>query len=268
MQLAHAEGNLAAFETRRNRVTEIAMLLEEKKSIPAVASELGYLACLQEKQFWEGIRLASLEEMRLRLRGLMPFLNKNKHRIVYTDFQDEVMGIREEQTVFMPKMTGMQYEKKVRDYLCNHLDHIVIHRLRTNQSLTEMDLQGLETALREIGEDEGETLLSGLLERSKSPSLAHFIRSLVGMDRAAAHAAFSDFLSDRNLTPPQIRFIEMVIDQLTARGVMEARALYEPPFSNLHAGGPDELFAGKEKIIDGIFRQLEDIHSGLLVQAG
>ena len=76
------------------------------------------------------------------------------------------------------------------------------------------------------------------------------------MDRAAAQEAFSGFLSDRSLTPPQIRFIEMVIDQLVARGVMEASALYEPPFSNLHAGGPDELFVGQENVIEGIFDRL------------
>jgi type I restriction enzyme, R subunit len=64
------------------------------------------------------------------------------------------------------------------------------------------------------------------------------VRSLVGLDRTAAQAAFSQFLNDRSLTSQQIRFVEMVIDQLTARGVMDASALYEPPFTNLHAGGP------------------------------
>ena len=142
------------------------------------------------------------------------------------------MGVRDETPVHMPKMTGAQYEKKVKDFLRNHLDHIVIHRLRNNQPLTTTDLQGLETTLAEIGEEDGHTLFAGLLARSEAPSLAYFVRSLVGMDRAAAQEAFSGFLSDRSLTPPQIRFIEMVIDQLVARGVMEASALYEPPFSN------------------------------------
>ena len=76
------------------------------------------------------------------------------------------------------------------------------------------------------------------------------------------------FLSDQSLTPPQIRFIEMVIDQLVARGVMEASALYEPPFSNLHAGGPDELFAGQENVIEGIFDKLKAVHSELTAKAG
>ena len=60
----------------------------------------------------------------------------------------------------------------------------------------------------------------------------------------------------------------MVIDQLTARGVMDASALYESPFSNLHAGGPDALFGGKEKVIEGIFEQLDKVNSGLTAKAG
>ena len=168
----------------------------------------------------------------------------------------------------MPKMTGVQYEKKVKDYLSKHLDHLVIQRLRTNQPLTTTDLEGLETTLTEIGEEDGETLLSGLLERSEAPSLAHFVRSLVGLDRSAAQAAFSDFLNDRSLNLKQIRFIEMVIDQLTARGVMEASSLYEPPFSNLDVGGPDELFAGRENVIDGIFEKLKAVNAGLVAGVG
>jgi type I restriction enzyme R subunit len=268
MQLAHVEGDAKTFEGHRKRVIEIAMLLEEKTAIPAVKEQLEYLSGVQESDFWEGIDLAGLEELRLRLRGLVPFLDKKKRKIVYTDFKDDVLGVREEEAVVTPKMTGVQYEKKVKDYLRNHLDHIVIHRLRTNQPLTATDLAGLEKTLAEIGEGDGETLLSGLLERSGAPSLVHFVRSLVGMDRAAAQAAFSQFLSDRSLTPPQIRFVEMIIDQLTARGVMEAAALYEPPFSDLHSGGPDELFAGRENVIEGIFGALEAIQSGLDLMAG
>ena len=268
MQVALAEGQMGAFENHRQRMVEIAMLLEEKTTIPAVKAQLEYLASMQESVFWEGIDLRGLEEVRLRLRGLVPFVDKKKQKIVYTDFQDQVMLVRDEEVVYMPKMTSVEYEKKVKNYLRNHLDHIVIHRLRTNQPLTETDLQGLETTLAEIGEDDGRTLLTGLLARSEEPSLAHFVRNMVGMDRAAAQSAFSGFLSDQSLTPQQIRFVEIVIDQLTARGVMEASALYEPPFSNLHAGGPEELFDGRKNVIEGIFDTLKAVQSGLIVKAG
>ena len=268
MQLALAEGHMGAVERHRQRMVEIAILLEEKTTIPAVHAQLEYLASMQESGFWEGIDLHGLEALRLRLRGLVPFLDKKKQKIVYTDFQDQVIGVRDEEVVHMPKMTGVQYEKKVKAYLKNHLDHIVIHRLRTNQPLTATDLLGLERTLAEIGEDDGQTLLTGLLARSEAPSLAHFVRNMVGMDRAAAQSAFSGFLSDQSLTPQQIRFVEMVIDQLTARGVMEASALYEPPFSNLHAGGPEAVFGGKKNVIEGIFDTLKAVQSGLMVKAG
>jgi type I restriction enzyme R subunit len=128
MQLALVEGEMGAFETSRQRVVEIAMLLEEKSAVPAVKAQLEYLASLQENSFWEGVSLGGPEEMRLRLRDLMAFLDKRK--IVYTDFQDEVLGVREEEAVYMPKMSGMQYERKVKEFLEGHRDHLVIARLR------------------------------------------------------------------------------------------------------------------------------------------
>ena len=63
------------------------MLLEEKSTIPAVKAQLGYVAALQEAGFWEGIGLSGLEDMRLRLRALVPFLDRTKRHIVYTSFQ-------------------------------------------------------------------------------------------------------------------------------------------------------------------------------------
>jgi type I restriction enzyme R subunit len=167
----------------------------------------------------------------------------------------------------IPKMTGDQYEKKVKEYLKNHLEDEVIRRLRWNQPLAPADLERLEGILVEIGEGDGKQLLTGLLERSEAPTLAYFVRTLVGLDRAAAQSAFSDYLADRSLTPQQMRFVELVIDQLTARGVTEAADLYEPPFSNLHAGGPDELLAGHEAVIEGIFEKLRRVREGVLAIA-
>lgn len=93
------------------------------------------------------------------------------------------------------------------------------------------------------------------------------MRNLVGVDRQAAQAAFAQFLNDRSLDATQIRFIELIIDQLTARGIMDAAALYEPPFSHLHAGGPDALFAGHENVIDGVFETLKGLNPERLATA-
>ena len=268
MQLAFAEGDVGTFERLRQRVVEVAALLEEKRTIPAVAAQLAYLASAQESVFWEGVTLDDLEDLRLRLRGLVSFLDKKTRKVVYTDFEDDILSVRAGTDHFWPKMTGAEYEKKVQEYLAGHLDHIVIHRLRTNQPLTAADLSSLERTLIEIGEDGDPEQLSALLTRHDAPSLAYFVRSMVGMDRATANEAFSEFLSNRSLTTPQIRFIELVIDQLTARGVMEPDALYEAPFNSLHAGGPEALFSDKANVIEGIFKKLDGLRPGPLKAAG
>lgn len=76
--------------------------------------------------------------------------------------------------------------------------------------------------------------------------------------RAAAIKAFSAFLQDETLRSQQIRFIELIVDQLTARGVMTLAALYEPPFKDLNIGGPDAVFVGRETVVDEIFVALAE----------
>lgn len=264
MQLALAEADSKAFESHRKGVVEIARLLEEKTSVPAVAEQLDYLQAIQEAEFWEGINLQILEDLRMRMRGLVQFIDKRSRMFVYTDFQDELLSVDEEEAVFLPNMTSEQYAKKVQSYLRNHLNHIVIHRLRTNQPLTPGNLDELERILIEIGEEEGPKLFARLMERTEAPSLAHFVRSLVGLDRKTAMAAFSGFLYDQTLKPNQIRFINMIIDQLTSQGVMDASSLYEPPFTNLHSGGVEELFVGKESVITGIFATIRSLEPVML----
>jgi len=257
MQIALVEKDTGPFESTRKKVIEIAANLEEKDAIPAVKQQLEYLRAIQTTEFWEGMDLAALEDLRLRLRGLVQFIDKSKRKIVYTEFKDEIIGVREDTAIYMPKMTGNQYAKKVEDYLRSHQDEIAIQRLRNNLPLTPTDLESLEKTLLTIGEDEGERLLTSMLQLHEVPTLAHLVRRIVGMDRSAAKTAFASFLDDRGLTVPQMRFVELVIDQLTARGFMEPAALYEPPFSSLHADGPEGLFAGKPNIIDGLFQTLE-----------
>ena len=54
---------------------------------------------------------------------------------------------------------------------------------------------------------------------------------------------------------------------MTARGVMDASALYESPFRKIHGGGPDELFSGKENVIEGIFEKLEEVNTEVISKA-
>jgi type I restriction enzyme, R subunit len=100
--------------------------------------------------------------------------------------------------------------------------------------------------LSESGELD-EATLSRSVEQAEGLGL--FVRSLVGLDRAAAMEAMSGFLNDKTLCANQIEFINMIIEQLTRYGAMTAAQLYEPPFTDIAPRGPDLLFAS-ERLTD------------------
>ncbi len=63
----------------------------------------------------------------------------------------------------------------------------------------------------------------------------------------------------RTLTATQSNFVRQIIDYLTLQGVMEIGALYEPPFSDHHAQGPEGLFPDPD--IDALVHIIRDINS-------
>ncbi len=260
LQIAIATGDTRGVIRLSKSLTELASALEEKANIPAVHQHLILIQSMQTQEFWEDITLDILEDVRVKLRELVHLIDTHYAPPVYTNLKDEILGIREGDVIDLPTMTSAQYEKKVRATLAASLERIEIQKLRQGKPLTPQDVEQLEQLLITLGEEHGTELLPKLLERTRTPNLIDFIRSCVGMDRIAAQRHFSKFLENTSLAAPQIRFIELIIDQLTKNGIVEPDALYEPPFSQLHAGGPDELFPDVT-ILDALFEKVQELRN-------
>ena len=87
--------------------------------------------------------------------------------------------------------------------------------------------------------------------------LGVFVRHLVGLDRAAAMEAFENYLDGTKFTADQIRFINLIVDELTRNGVMEPARLFESPYTDHAPTGPDYVFPDVD--VDVIVRTLQQI---------
>ena len=127
---------------------------------------------------------------------------------------------------------------KVRHFLAQHVDHISIQKLRRDEQLTTHDLAELERIFLEEAVVTAEDL-----ERIRvDGGLGLLIRSLVGLDRKAAKGVLAEFMDSRSLTANQIEFINLIIDHLTERGIMDPRRLYESPFTDFDDQGVSGVF--------------------------
>ena len=54
------------------------------------------------------------------------------------------------------------------------------------------------------------------------------------------------FLDGTALSTKQIHFVNLIVEELTTNGVVEPARLYEIPYTDLTARGPEAMFSGEQ----------------------
>ena len=247
---------LPDFASLKQKIQSIASALEDQVAIPAIKAEIMLISAVAGDEWWGDVTVPMLETVRRRLRALVKLIPKGQKKLVYTDFEDELGQTTQ---VDLPQVTAglnmVKFKEKARQFLKAHEAHLSLQRLRRNQALTAADLVELERMLVEAGGTKA--LIDEAKE--KSQGLGLFIRSLVGLDREAAMQAFSEFLSGTTATPDQIAFIELVVQELTLNGVMEADRLFQSPFTDINSQGPLVVFPPTK--VSTLVNLLQDIRA-------
>ena len=229
-QVALLDGDTAGVDRIRETVQAIATDLLGRTSIPLVVARADLLEDVAGDDWWLDVTLPMLELARVRLRDLAGFVVSDGGRNpVYTDFEDTLTDAVD---IDLPGTTpGMNWDRfrdKTRAYLREHSDHLAIQKLRRNKQLTDTDLGEFEKMLQQLGAERTH------IDRAvhESGSLGLFLRSLSGLDRAAAVEAFAQFLDESTHTVEQIRFIDMIVSELTVNGIMEPSRIFESPYTD------------------------------------
>jgi len=262
------------FERKRRRIIRVASALADLgTAIPAVAQEFELIADIQTDEWWADVTYPMLENARKRLRNLVQLIVHTNKNVLYSDFADEFGGVR---VIPLPG-TGepddagdadgddvanggsgdefAQFRKKAQNFPKENLAEDVVAKVRNGEPLTSADMDDLQRVLVAAGIGDDATFAEA---SERAGSFGLFIRSLVGLDRAAAKRAFAKFLDDKSYSVNQIRFVEMVIDYLTEHGTVEERRVYESPFISVAPEGPDAIFVSDD--VDEFFEIVKHLH--------
>lgn len=259
-----------AYSTDRyiTQINTVAGSLLKKLNIDEIANQAPLLNALQTEAFWQAVNVNRLDEVRLALRGLMKYLDKDKQVNVRTEFKDtlDFDGVKEHDLI--PAYGRLQsYQDRVASYIRNHKDHLVIQKLKSNKPITEMEIQSLEVILFD-----GATVgtKQDYIEHFGDKPLGEFIRGIVGLDVAAAQEAFAEFIQAGNLRADQMTFINSIITYLTKNGMIDKNRLFKPPFTNIHDQGLFGVFDDAE--VGTVIRLIDQVNGNAvvseMVQAG
>ena len=224
-------------------------------NIPEIMAQSELIDRILHTDYLDNADIFDLENIRENLRDLVKYIPVRKLRYD-TDFDDEILTMDWNESE-LENDDLKNYKAKAEYYVRQHQDNEVIQKLRSNIPMTEKDIKVLEEILwSEVG-----TKAEYEAEYGKKP-LGEFVREIVGMDMAAAKAAFAEYLNDTSLDSRQIYFVNQIVEYIVHNGMLrDLSVLQEPPFTDL--GSIVDIFTDLS-VWAGIRRTIETINTNAI----
>ncbi|WP_138994902.1 DEAD/DEAH box helicase family protein [Larkinella sp. C7] len=260
-QLAQVTGNSTAFASTADKIRRVAKGLQKKGSIETVSRQMPVIDEVATPAFWPELPASSLEPVRLALRGLVRYLDKETRPVIYTDFTDEFSGPEQVYDHLVGYISSEAYRDRMEQIIRKNLSHLTIRKIRSNELITEFELGELERMLfDEAALETKEQFVSALGEKP----LGVFVRRLVGLDIGAAKSALSAFLDNGPLTSTQIAFMDTLVNYLCENGTIEPKVLYSPIFTDIDSSGVEGVFGNRS---GQLFQVLNSINENAKITA-
>ena len=195
-------------------------------NIPEIMVQAELIDKILHTDYVETAGINEFEHIRENLRDLIKYIPVSK--VHYdTNFDDEILSVDWKESE-LENDDLKNYKAKAEFYVRQHMDDIVIAKLKGNVPLTAEDVQALEKALwSEVG-----TKQDYEAEYGQKP-LGEFVREIVGLDMNAAKEAFAQYLNDASLDSRQIYFVNQIVEYIVHNGMMkDLSVLQEAPFTD------------------------------------
>jgi type I restriction enzyme R subunit len=195
-------------------------------NIPEIMVQSELINKILHTDYLENAGINEFEHIRENLRNLMKYIPQAVVRYI-TNFDEEILSVDWKPSE-LESDDLKNYKAKAEFYIRQHQDEAAIAKLKGNVPLNAEDIKALERILwSEVGSREEYEA-----EYGQKP-LGELVREIVGLDMAAAKAAFAEYLGNVNLDADQIYFVNQIVEYIVHNGVMkDMSVLQEPPFTD------------------------------------
>lgn len=224
-------------------------------NVPEIMMQAELIDKILHTDYVETAGIDEFEHIRECLRDLIKYIPVVKIRFD-TDIDEDILSMEWKESE-LENDDLKNYKAKAEYYVRQHQDNEVIVKLKSNIPLTRTDIKVLEKILwSEVG-----TQQDYEAEYGNKP-LGEFVREIVGLDMAAAKAAFAEYLDETNLDSRQIYFVNQIVEFIVHNGMMkDLSVLQEAPFTD--QGSIVEVFTD-QTVWMGIRRVIEQVNANAL----
>ena len=249
IELAHLSSLKA--NKQINTVIKLAKNLSNIPNIAEIQKNQALLNDIVNTDYLKKGDIGVLEHIRLELRGLMKYVTKEQRNIKYTNFDDEILEIKENEGLQITNDSFNDYKKKFESYLREHQEDEALKKIKRNEVLNEKDIQDLEEIVNKtLGSRE-------MFEKEyQGRSLVTLIRSINGLDINVAKSLFSKYLDEKKYNANQIYFVNQIIEYISENGYMESLTILKTaPFNTygslaeLYGEQMDSFYSIKDIIV-------------------
>ena len=225
-------------------------------NIPEIMAQQELIQKILKTDYLDNAGINEFEEIRENIRDLIKYI-PGRQVIYNTNFDDQVLSMEFHESELEYDFLD-DYKAKAEYYVRQHQDNIVIGKLKSNIPLTEEDIATLERILwSEVGTKQDYEREIGAVP------LGEFVRSVIGLDMAAAKAAFAEYLDSTQLDSRQIYFVNQIVEYIVQNGMMkDLSVLQDSPFTD--QGSIVEVFTDLS-VWAGIRKAIERVNANATV---
>lgn len=213
---------------------------------------------VKNPEFWTDTKTEDIFRIIEELRALMKHKRTEEQRIIEIVADDQI--VERLPIIYGPDMKEEQvevYQKKVERRVRELADsHPVIQKIKTNQALTEKDIESLAEALYAPELFISEEILGRIYRRPKG-EVVEFIKHILGIKKLKEpqeliDEAFRGFAITHTLSADQLKFMQILQTYFERKRHVEKGDLYEFPFANMGSAWPTPSF--KEDDVDNMLQ--------------